>query len=166
MGDGKMRRQAIDASTLDEGGPDDSAPEARGAGAGAETGHEMGRARRGGMRSRGRESGVVGLVERARLTPSLLGMGPLLDPLLSSMPAMRAALLNRSLDDALRIAGAHLAASLAPCVLQVWIAEPAVWSGPNEQIGGLELFPTLRLRVSVTATAVTAPKPKDAAKKK
>ena len=158
MGDGKMRRQAIDASTLDEGGPDDSAPEARGAGAGAETGHEMGRARRGGMRSRGRESGVVGLVERARLTPSLLGMGPLLDPLLSSMPAMRAALLNRSLDDALRIAGAHLAASLAPCVLQVWIAEPAVWSGPNEQIGGLELFPTLRLRVSVTATAVTAPR--------
>jgi signal transduction histidine kinase len=110
------------------------------------------------MRSRGRESGVIGLVERARLTPSLLGMGPLLDPLLSSMPAMRAALLNRSLDDALRIAGAHLAASLAPSVLQVWIAEPAVWSGPNEQIGGLELFPTLRLRVCATGEAPSAPR--------
>ncbi len=111
------------------------------------------RSRRSGMRSRGRESAVIGLVERARLTPSLLGMGPLLDPLLSAMPTMRSALLNRSLDDALRIAGSHLAASLAPCVLQVWIAEPAVWSGPNEHIGGLELFPTLRLRAHLTALA-------------
>ncbi len=106
------------------------------------------------MRSRGRESAVIGLVQRARLTPTLLGMGVLLDPLLSAMPAMRAALLNRSLDDALRIAGAHLAASLAPAILQVWIAEPAVWSGPNEHIGGLELFPTLRLRASMTAATV------------
>jgi len=109
------------------------------------------------MRSRGRESAVIGLVERARLTPTLLGMGLLLDPLLSAMPTMRSAVLNRSLDDALRIAGAHLAASLAPCVLQVWIAEPAVWSGPNEHIGGLELFPTLRQRVRLTAEPTSAP---------
>jgi signal transduction histidine kinase/PAS domain-containing protein len=109
------------------------------------------------MRSRGRESAVIGLVERARLTPSLLGMGLLLDPLLSSMPSMRSALLNRALDDALRSAGAHLAASLAPSVLQVWIAEPAVWSGPNEHIGGLELFPTLRLRACLVAVTPSAP---------
>lgn len=114
------------------------------------------RSRRGIMRSRGRESAVIGLVERARLTPSLPGMGLLLDPLLSAMPTMRSAVLNRSLDDALRIAGAHLAASLAPCVLQVWIAEPAVWSGPNEHIGGLELFPTLRLRAHLTASTPSA----------
>ncbi|MFI5278069.1 MAG: hypothetical protein ACHQ1E_12420, partial [Ktedonobacterales bacterium] len=83
MGDAKTRRRGTDAPTTDEGGSDDSAPGARGGAAG----HEMGgRGRRGGMRSRGRESGVIGLVERARLTPSLLGMGPLLDPLLSSMP--------------------------------------------------------------------------------
>ena len=109
------------------------------------------------MRSRGRESAVIGLVERARLTPSLLGMGLLLDPLLSAMPHMRSALLNRALDDALRIAGGHLAASLAPSAVQVWIADPAVWSGPNEQIGGLELFPTLRLRASLRAEAPSAP---------
>ena len=115
------------------------------------------RARRSGMRSRGRESGVVGLVERARLTPSLLGMGPLLDPLLSSIPTMRHALLNRPLDDALRIAGAQLAASLAPSVVQVWIAEPAVWSGPSEHIGGLELFPTLRLRIGLSAAPSATP---------
>lgn len=114
-------------------------------------GHETSRGRRGGMRSRGRESAVIGLVERARLTPTLLGMGVLIDPLMSAMPVMRSAVLNRSLDDALRIAGGHLAASLAPCELHVWIAEPAVWSGPNEHIGGLELFPTLRLRARLTA---------------
>jgi signal transduction histidine kinase/PAS domain-containing protein len=137
-GDAKTRRRPTDGAVV------------------AEAGREATRARRGGLRSRGRESGVIGLVERARLTPSLLGMGLLLDPLLSEMPTMRSALLNRSLDDALRIAGGRLAASLAPSVLQVWIAEPAVWSGPHEQIGGLELFPTLRLRVRVSAAPSAA----------
>lgn len=111
------------------------------------------RVRRPIARSRGKESGVIGLAQRARMTPSLPGMGPLLDPLLRTMPIMRNALLNRSLDDALRIAGGQLSASLAPSVLQVWIAEPAVWSGPNEQIGGLELFPTLRLRANMRAVS-------------
>ncbi|HET9109848.1 MAG TPA: GAF domain-containing protein, partial [Ktedonobacterales bacterium] len=153
MGEAKMKRRA-------------SIPVAAGATAATEMGgatdeagavaHEGMRSRRSGMRSRGRESAVIGLVERARLTPSLLGMGPLLDPLLSAMPTMRSALLNRSLDDALRIAGAHLAAGLAPSVLQVWIAEPAVWSGPNEHIGGLELFPTLRLRAHLTSQPPSA----------
>ncbi len=137
-GDAKTRRRPTDGAVV------------------AEAGREATRARRGGLRSRGRESGVIGLVERARLTPSLLGMGLLLDPLLSEAPTMRSALLNRSLDDALRIAGGRLAASLAPSVLQVWIAEPAVWSGPHEQIGGLELFPTLRLRVRMSAATPSA----------
>ncbi len=145
MGETKMKRRATTSSPT---GADDEATAAA---------SESGRTRRSGLRSRGRESAVIGLVERARLTPSLLGMGPLLDPLLSAMPTMRAALLNRALDDALRIAGAHLAASLAPSALQVWIAEPAVWSGPNEHIGGLELFPTLRLRAHLTANTPVAP---------
>ncbi|HET9111155.1 MAG TPA: GAF domain-containing protein [Ktedonobacterales bacterium] len=147
MGEAKMRRRATEASDVDGAGGMD----------GAQGSRDGARGRRGGMRSRGRESAVIGLVERARLTPSLLGMGLLLDPLLSAMPTIRSALLNRSLDDALRIAGGHLAASLAPCVAQVWIADPAVWSGPNEQIGGLELFPTLRLRASLRAEVSSAP---------
>ncbi len=147
MSEAKMRRRATDTLGADGAGGVDLAHSA----------HDGARGRRGGMRSRGRESAVIGLVERARLTPSLLGMGLLLDPLLSAMPTMRGALLNRSLDDALRIAGGHLAASLAPCAAQVWIADPAVWSGPHEQIGGLELFPTLRLRASLRAEAPSAP---------
>ncbi|HZC08203.1 MAG TPA: GAF domain-containing protein [Ktedonobacterales bacterium] len=146
MGNLKMRRRATEAGGVGAASETGATPEPR----------DTSRSRRAGMRSRGRESGVIGLVERARLTPTLLGMGLLLDPLLSAIPTMRSALLNRSLDDAVRIAGAHLAASLAPSVAQVWIAEPAVWSGPNEQIGGLELFPTLRLRASLAAEPASA----------
>ena len=108
------------------------------------------RARRGASRGHPRESGVTGLAERARLASSGFAT-PLLDPLFSALPAMRHALLNRALDDALRVAGAQLGASLAPSVVQFWIADPGVWGGETDRVGGLELFPTLRARVTVTA---------------
>jgi signal transduction histidine kinase/PAS domain-containing protein len=111
------------------------------------------RARRAGGRGSGhaRESGVTGLAERARLASSNFST-PLLDPLLNALPPMRHALLNRTLDDALRWAGAQLGRSLAPSVVQFWIADPGVWGGETDRVGGLELFPTLRARVTITAT--------------
>ncbi len=108
------------------------------------------RARRAAGRGHSRESGVTGLVERARLASSTFST-PLLDPLFSALPSMRHALLNRALDDALRVSGAQLGASLAPSVIQFWIADPGVWGGETDRVGGLELFPTLRARVTVTA---------------
>jgi signal transduction histidine kinase/PAS domain-containing protein len=97
-----------------------------------------------------RESGVTGLAGRARLAPTGFPT-PLLDPLLSALPAMRHTLLNRALDDALRAAGAQLAASVPPSVIQFWIADPGIWGGETDRVGGLELFPTLRARVTITA---------------
>ncbi len=110
-------------------------------------------ARRAAGRGHARESGVTGLAERARLASSNFAT-PLLDPLLNALPAMRHTLLNRALDDALRAAGAQLGASLAPSVVQFWIADPGVWGGETDRVGGLELFPTLRARVTVTAAHV------------
>ncbi|HEX9038798.1 MAG TPA: GAF domain-containing protein [Ktedonobacterales bacterium] len=116
------------------------------------------RERRSGGRRHTRESGVTGLVERARLASTNFST-PLLDPLLNALPSMRQALLNRALDDALRVAGAQLGASLAPSLIQFWIADPGVWGGETDRVGGLELFPTLRARVTISAALTGARNP-------
>lgn len=113
------------------------------------------RARRAPGRGHTRESGVTGLAERARIASTTFST-PLLDPLLNALPSLRHALLNRALDDALRAAGAQLGAALAPSAVQFWIADPGIWGGETDRVGGLELFPTLRARVSVTASREAA----------
>ncbi|HEU0028443.1 MAG TPA: GAF domain-containing protein [Ktedonobacterales bacterium] len=118
------------------------------------------RVRRISSRGHLRESGVTGLGERARLASGGFST-PLLDPLLSALPALRHALLNRALNDALRVAGAQLSASLAPSVIQFWIADPGVWGGETDRVGGLELFPTLRARVIVAAMRVDGARGRD-----
>jgi signal transduction histidine kinase len=118
------------------------------------------RVRRISSRGHARESGVAGLAERARLASGGFST-PLLDPLLSALPALRHALLNRALNDALRVAGAQLGASLAPSAIQFWIADPGVWGGETDRVGGLELFPTLRARVTVAALRVDGARGRD-----
>ncbi|HLZ21849.1 MAG TPA: GAF domain-containing protein [Ktedonobacterales bacterium] len=98
------------------------------------------------QRGRPRESSIVGLAERARLVPDQRSLLPLPDPLVSVLPAMRAALLNVALDDALRAVAEALAGALSPAVVQIWIADPIPWTSEQGRVGGLELFPTLRLR--------------------
>jgi signal transduction histidine kinase/PAS domain-containing protein len=98
----------------------------------------------------GRQSAIIGLASRARLAATGFPT-PLLDPLFNGLPAMRHTLLNRALDDALRVVGAQLATAAPPSVIQFWIADPGIWGGETDRVGGLELFPTLRARVTVTA---------------
>lgn len=112
------------------------------------------RSRRGGLRARGREPGVLRLAERARLIAEHAGVHLLSDPLAALLPAARTALFNAALDDAIRAVAAELASTLAPAVVQIWIADAAPWSsaaGSHERVGGLELEPTLRLRATARA---------------
>ncbi|HEU5347393.1 MAG TPA: ATP-binding protein, partial [Ktedonobacterales bacterium] len=105
------------------------------------------RTRRGGLRSRGREPGMLRLAERARLIADHAGV----HPLVALLPAARNALFNAALDDALRAVTEELASTLAPAVVQVWIADAALWSSGHDRVGGLELEPSLRLRATARA---------------
>ena len=109
------------------------------------------RARRGGLRSRGREPGVLRLAERARLIAEHGGVHLLADPLAALLPAARSALFNASLDEAIHAVVDEFASTLAPAVVQLWIAEAAPWSPGHERVGSLELEPSLRLRAAARA---------------
>ena len=99
-------------------------------------------------RARPRESNILGLAERARRVVDSRSLLPAPDPLFASLPAMRQALLNYPLDDALRRVAEALSSALAPAVAQVWIADTTAWSAQQGRVGGLELDPTLRPRAS------------------
>ncbi|HEX6540430.1 MAG TPA: GAF domain-containing protein [Ktedonobacterales bacterium] len=106
------------------------------------------RARRSGLRSRGREPGVVRLAERSRMITEHTGVHLLTDPLAALLPAARTVLFNAALDDAIHAVAEELASTLAPAIVQVWIADAAAWSSGHERVGGLELEPSLRLRAA------------------
>src|SRR5690242_19926578 len=86
------------------------------------------RIRRGSLRGRAREPGVMRLAERARLIAEHGGVHLLADPLTALLPAARNELFNSALDVALHAVTAELASTLAPAVVQVWIADAAPWS--------------------------------------
>lgn len=106
------------------------------------------RARRGGLRGRGREPGVLRLAERARLIAEHGGVHLLTEPLVALLPAARNALFNASLDESVHAVAEELASTLAPAIVQIWIAEAAPWTPGHERIGGLELERSLRLRAA------------------
>ncbi len=103
-----------------------------------------------------RESNIVGLVERARLTTELKPILPLPDPLFVALPGMRRALLNRTLDEAAQLLTSELASALAPAVVQLWIADPMPWSSEQERVGGQELTPVFRARAQARVAASPA----------
>lgn len=109
------------------------------------------RVRRGGLRGRVREPGVLRLAERARLIAEHGGIHLLADPMAALLPAARTALFNASIDEAIHPVTEELASTLAPAVIQVWIADAAPWSASQERVGGLELEPSLRLRATTRA---------------
>src|SRR5690348_13427527 len=109
------------------------------------------RTRRGGLRNRGREPGVLRLAERARLIAEHGGVHLLADPLAALLPAARSALFNAALDEAIHAVVDEFASTLAPAVVQLWIAEAAPWSPGHERVGSLELEPSLRLRAAARA---------------
>jgi signal transduction histidine kinase len=91
------------------------------------------------------------LAERARLIAEHGGVHLLADPLTALLPAARNELFNAALDGALQSVAEELASTLAPAVIQVWIAEAASWSAGQDRIGGSELEPALRLRAATRA---------------
>ncbi|WIG59638.1 MAG: hypothetical protein OJF49_002385 [Ktedonobacterales bacterium] len=109
------------------------------------------RTRRAGGRGRARESAILGLVERARITSELRPTLPPPDLLTPALPDLRLALLNGALDEAARTLTATLAATLAPATAQLWIADLAPWASARGRIGGEELAPALRLRADATS---------------
>ncbi|MGZ3581256.1 MAG: GAF domain-containing protein [Ktedonobacterales bacterium] len=122
----------------------------------AATGSPVSRSRRSSGRLRPRDSNVVGLGERARVSSGAASEPPqqLLphpDPLALALPTLRHALLNRPLDEAARILAEGFVAALAPATAQVWIADPAPWS-QQQRSGAQELAPRLRPYAIATAT--------------
>jgi signal transduction histidine kinase len=109
------------------------------------------RPRRGSLRVRGREPGVLRLAERARLIAERTGVHLLADPLAALLPAARNALFNAALDDALHAVAEELSSTLAPALVQVWIADATPWLGGNERAGAMEVSPSLRLRAAARA---------------
>ena len=91
------------------------------------------------------------LAERARLIAEHGGVHLLADPLTALLPAARNELFNSALDVALHAVTAELASTLAPAVVQVWIADAAPWSAGQDRVGGVELEPALRLRATARA---------------
>jgi signal transduction histidine kinase len=63
-----------------------------------------------------------------------------------ALASIRRVLLDRALDEGLRIASHALAGALAPALVQVWLADQAPWIGELAHPGGQELFPALRVR--------------------
>ena len=91
------------------------------------------------------------LAERARLIAEYGGVHLLADPLTALLPAARNELFNAALDIAIQSVAEELASTLAPAVIQVWIADAAPWSAGQDRIGGSELEPSLRLRAATRA---------------
>ncbi len=112
------------------------------------------RARRSGPHAR--ESGVLGLGERARTTLDRRALTPLLDPLQSALPAIRHTLLNTPLEEGLRALVQTLATTLAPAAVQCWLTDPAAWTNESGRVGGAELSPSLRLRAAALGGASPA----------
>lgn len=117
----------------------------------APTHRPVSRSRRGSVRIRGREPGVLRLAERARLIAEHAGVHLLADPLAALLPAARNALFNAALDEAVHAVVEELASTLAPAVVQLWLADAAPWSPSPDRVGGQELEPSLRLRATARA---------------
>ncbi len=105
----------------------------------------------------GRESGVLGLGERARAPLERRTLPPVLDPLLTALPTMRQTLLNTPIEDGLRAMAQTLATMLAPAAVQCWLTDPAAWSSERDRVGGAELTPALRLRAAAAASGLDEP---------
>ncbi len=100
---------------------------------------------------RTRESGVLGLTERARQAVDRHSFGPLLDMLAPSLPNLRRAIISGSLDEGLRALVEGLVNTLEPAVAQCWLADAAPWASEGERVGGVELAPSLRLGASAAS---------------
>ncbi|HLY29944.1 MAG TPA: PAS domain-containing protein, partial [Ktedonobacterales bacterium] len=112
------------------------------------------RSRRPGARAR--ESGVLGLTERSRHALDRHSLGPLLDMLTPSLPGMRHALLQGSLDEGLRTLVTGLVKALEPAAAQCWLADTTPWASETGRVGGVELTPALRLRAA-TSSEINTP---------
>jgi signal transduction histidine kinase/PAS domain-containing protein len=104
------------------------------------------RARRTSSGARRRESGVLGLTERAQSQPERHTLFALPDALLLAAPTIRKALLDGTLESAGQGLVETLALILAPAVVRLWIVQPTSWTGNASRVGGVELSPLLRLR--------------------
>jgi signal transduction histidine kinase/PAS domain-containing protein len=102
------------------------------------------RARRNSGGGRRRESGILGLTERA--LPERQTLFALPDALLLATPTIRRALLEGTLESAGQGLAETLALTLAPAIVKLWIVQPTPWTGNASRIGGVELPPSLRLR--------------------
>src|SRR5262249_22678429 len=102
--------------------------------------------------ARRRESGVLGLAERARSQPEHHILYSLPDSLFSLLPGLRHALLNRPLDEALQIVAEGVALALGRAVARIWIADLAPWTAGTSRAGGIELLPALRPRAQAMGT--------------
>jgi signal transduction histidine kinase/PAS domain-containing protein len=104
------------------------------------------RARRTSSGARRRESGVLGLTERAQSLPERQTLFALPDALLLAAPTIRKALLDGTLESAGQGLVEALALVLAPALVRLWIVQPTPWTGNASRVGGVELSPLLRLR--------------------
>ncbi|HEY7094576.1 MAG TPA: GAF domain-containing protein, partial [Ktedonobacterales bacterium] len=102
------------------------------------------RARRNSAGGRRRESGILGLTERA--LPERQTLFALPDALLLAAPTIRKALLEGTLESAGQGLTETLALTLAPAIVKLWIVQPTPWTGNASRVGGVELSPSLRLR--------------------
>jgi signal transduction histidine kinase len=102
------------------------------------------RARRNSAGGRRRESGILGLTERA--LPERQTLFALPDALLLAAPTIRKALLDGTLESAGQGLVETLALTLAPAIVKLWIVQPTPWTGNASRVGGVELPPSLRLR--------------------
>ena len=100
---------------------------------------------RAGAPARKRGSGALGLAGRARL-PEWQALLALPDALFSALPALRQAILNAPLDEALALVADGLASALAPAAARIWIADVAPWSSSASRVGGSGIAPGLRPR--------------------
>lgn len=144
-------RPAVASSRQTSEGNSPPAPKA------PKTGSSVSRGRRSAGRMRPRDNNAVGLVERTRAQLGSTNepaqrLLPHHDPLALALPALRHALLNRPLDEAARILAEGFVAALAPAAAQVWIADPAPWSQPQQRSGAQELAPRLRPYAIASAT--------------
>jgi signal transduction histidine kinase/PAS domain-containing protein len=104
------------------------------------------RARRTSAGARRRESGILGLTERAQALPERQTLFTLPDALLLAAPTIRKALLDGTLESASQGLVETLALTLAPAIVTLWIVQPTPWAGNASRVGGVELSPSLRLR--------------------
>ncbi len=72
----------------------------------------------------------------------------------ASLARIRRALLDLTLDDALRVTVETLVETFAPAAARVWVADQAPWMSELSRAGGQELFPTMRLRAAAGPSAL------------